>query len=202
MKYTFIHPTKNGGTACEIYFDKHYAQYITGMGHTNLCGNSNNPIIIIRNIEDRFISMYKYWKYGAIDTHFTRTKDFIEKYNNYTIKDFIQLIKDKNTKDLHTIFTWSQHFDYQTKWINNTDYKNIIIIKYEKDLHEKIDKLISFLNIPNKNIPLQKINISNDYNEIIVLDNEDRLFIEEYFKEDYELLNNINNNPLLFKIVI
>lgn len=202
MKHTFIHPTKNGGTACEIYFDKHYNEYITGMGHTNLCGNSNNPIIIIRDIPDRFISMYKYWKYGAIDTHFKRDNNFIEKYKNYTIKNFIQMLKDENKEDLHTVFTWSQHFENQIKWINNADYKNIIIIKYENDLNQKINKLISFLNIPNKNITLPKMNISNNYNENIILDNLDMTFIKEYFKEDYELLNKINNNPQLFKIVI
>jgi hypothetical protein len=202
MKYTFIHPTKNGGTSCEIYFDKYYKEFITGIGHSTLCGNSNNSIIIIRDVVDRFKSMYKYWKYGAIDTHFKRDYEFIKKYKNYTIKDFILLIKNQNKEHLHVIFTWSQHFEKQVKWINNTDYKNIIIIKYEKNLNEKINKLISFLNIPNQNITLPIMNISNDYNEKIILDNSDMDFIKEYFKEDFELLDNINNNPELFKIVI
>ena len=28
--YTFIHPTKSGGTAVEEYFNKYYSEYITG----------------------------------------------------------------------------------------------------------------------------------------------------------------------------
>ena len=34
MTYTFIHPTKTGGTAMERYFSKHYKRLIKGGGHS------------------------------------------------------------------------------------------------------------------------------------------------------------------------
>ena len=41
--YTFIHPTKTGGTALEEYFGKNYCNYITGSGHSNKCNSCDNP---------------------------------------------------------------------------------------------------------------------------------------------------------------
>jgi len=200
--YTFIHPTKTGGTACETFFQKHYSEFIQGNGHDNKCSNTNNPIIIIRDPIDRFVSMYKYWKYGSLDIdNFKRSESFINDHKKYSIKDFIALIKNKQYTELHRDFTWNQHFAPIVEWINNTPYKNIIVIQYEKNLNEKINKLLKLLNIKNKNIELPLINISNN-KEDIQLDDNDILFIKTYFNVDFELYDDINNRPYLFKHVI
>jgi hypothetical protein len=200
--YTFIHPTKTGGTAIEDYFKKHYYKYITGSAHERKCTNKNNPIIVVRDPRSRFLSMYKYWKNGAIDTIYKCDNGWKEKHKDISMLDFIDTLKNNKTK-LYNKFIWGQHFDNITTWIEDTDYKNIIIIKYENDLNEKIQKLINCLDIPNKYIPLPKVNISAS------IDNENELnhpdvnnFIEEYFKDDIKLLNTIQNNPELFKLVI
>lgn len=200
-KYTFIHPTKTGGTSCERFFKKYYPTYIQGEGHNTKCTNNNKPIIIVRDIYDRFLSMYYYWKNGAIDTRFKRDKDFINKYNNITIKQFIELIKNKKHAILFKKFTWDRHFWPITNWINNTKYENIIIIKYEKNLNEKIQTLLNTLKIPNKNILLPKVNISNRDNKE-ELDEEDKEFVKTYFKTDFELIETIETSPHLFKLVI
>ena len=70
--YTFIHPTKSGGTACENFFYEYYREYIVGLGHDYNCNNNNNPIIIVRDIKSRFFSMFTYWKCGALDTKYKR----------------------------------------------------------------------------------------------------------------------------------
>jgi hypothetical protein len=195
--YTFIHPTKSGGTAVEIYFSKHYSNYIIGCGHNNIC-NNNNPIIIVRDVKSRFLSMYKYWKNGAIDTQYKRNDEFKQKYKNFSILDFINLLKN-DKEQLFFNFTWKQHFEPTSEWIK-CDYKKIIIIKYNDDLNDKIQNLIDILGIPNKNIPLLKKNISvnTEIEDCEEIDN----FINEYFKKDIELINTINTNPELFKIVI
>ena len=201
-KYTFIHPTKTGGTACETFFKENYSEFIKGMGHDNKCMNNNNPIIIIRDPTDRFISMYKYWKYGSLDIDkFKRNSAFLQNYTNYTIKDFINLIKNKQHGDLYQNFTWNQHFEPISNWINNVDYANIIVILYEKNLNEKINKLLNLLNIKKKPVDLPIINVSNN-KENIQLDDTDILFVKSYFTDDFKLYDDINYRPELFKHVI
>ena len=197
IKYTFIHPTKSGGTSVADYFEKHYKDYIKGNNHTNKCNNNNNPIIIVRDVKSRFLSMYKYWKNGS-ELYRDKKKDT----SNVSMLQFIELLKS-NKKQLFNSYMWDVHYDNTEKWINNTDYKNIIIIKYDKDLNEKIQKLINILRIPNKNIPLIKKNISKPINNESELNNPIVIkFIEEYFQKDIELINKIENNPELFKLVI
>ena len=84
----------------------------------------------------------------------------------------------------------------------NTDYKNIIIIKYQKDLNQSIQTLIRNLKIPNKNVVMEKANVTKNKEEVIKLDEKSKKFIREHFIEDYRLIETINTNPQLFKMVI
>ena len=201
--YIFIHPTKSGGTSCERFFSIHYSNYIKGCGHENKCNNNNNSIIIVRDVKSRFISMFNYWKNGAIDTKYKRSKHFVKQNKDITILDFINILKTKE-RQLYVGFTWSAHFAQTTRWINNTNYENIIIVKYVDDLNTKIQSLLDHLNIPNKNIKLVKNNISKiiDYDSILFDHPIVDKFINEYFKDDIELYDTIINRPELFKLVI
>ena len=204
-KYTFIHPTKSGGTAIEKYFIKNYSEYIEGRGHDNVCSNTNNPIIVVRSVESRFLSMYKYWKYGAVDTRYKRDNNFKTKYKNTNIIKFINFLKNKDHYHLHKGFTWANHFEPTSNWIKDTDYSNIIIIKYEKNLNNKIQKLINSLKIPNKNINLPIINETAAWHYIeedIFKDEYINNFVHDYFKDDYKLIDIINSKPELFRSVI
>lgn len=200
--YTFIHPTKSGGTALEEYFAKHYSNFIKGLKHTNLCLPGNNPIIVVREPIDRFISMYKYWKNGSVDfkVH-KRSTEFVKKYNSYTVKDFITLLKRNSTKDLLVTFTEKEHFLQTKHWINNTPYNKIIIIKYIKNLDIKMPYILKSLGIPDKKIPLPLTNITSS-KEDIILDDDDLDFIKRRFKDDFELYNDVNNKKELFRMVI
>ena len=204
-KYTFIHPTKCGGTACEECFKQYYNQYIVGWGHNNICSNSNNPIIIVRDVKSRFISMFKYWKSGSINWSFQRNKNFINENKDSSILDFILILKT-NKKKLYGPFLGHHHFANTSYWIGNTEYKNIIVIKYVPDLNEKIKILLNILNIPNKNILIPKINISKTIDKDVELfekyNTQIDEFIEIYFNKDIKLINMIEKTPEIFKLVI
>lgn len=201
-KYTFVHIPKTGGWAIRKYFDKHYSDYIIDMSHKKRCSNHNNSIIVIRDVKSRFLSMYKYWKNGTIDREqTTRNPDFKEKHKDITILDFINILKT-DKKYLTHGFTWDDHFDIATKWIGDTDYKNIIVIKYKEDLNESVQKLINFLGIVNKNIPLAKANISVPIKDELINHPDVDEFIKEYFKDDIILIDTIEHTPEVFKVVI
>ena len=206
-KFTFIHVTKSGGTALETYFFEHYNAYITGRGHNEICTNSNNPIIVIRDAKDRFFSMYKYWKNGSEKAEFQRTEQWISQHKNVSIMDFIHMLKNKNEILYHN-FTWDQHFCPTTTWISpDMDYKNLIVIKYDKNLNDKAQKLIDFLCIPKHEnwVPVPFTNVSKTVNCDHNLNECDECvdaFINEYFKCDIELMEKITKHPELFKAVI
>ena len=202
--YTFIHPTKSGGTAVERYFRDYYKDYIIGMGHATKCSNINNPIIIVRDVKSRFLSMYKYWKNGSVDNIFgKRDESWKQKYNNATVLDFIQILKNDKSLLYHK-FTHKEHYFNTTHWIGNTDYKNIIVIKYDNNLNNKIQKLLTALSIPNKNIVLPIINKSNSIDNKVCKTNNKYVdeFIQNYFKDDIKLIKTIENKPGLFKLVL
>lgn len=201
MKYTFIHPTKSGGIAIDEYFTAHYKEFISDSKlHKNNCTDTNNSIIVVRDVESRFLSMYKYWKYGS-----DRWKREKKELKNISLIDFINLLKT-NKQKLYGGIIWNQHFDNTTAWIK-TDYKNIIVIRYVPDLNEKVQKLLQVLEIPNKYIPLPKTNVSRkieDESDLHLQLNDPivKEFISSYFKSDIELIETIRLHPERFKHVI
>jgi hypothetical protein len=143
--------------------------------------------------------MYNYWKNGTCDSRYKRDEAFKEKYASVTIKDFIILLKT-NSSGLFQGFTAQWHFIDYSYWINNTDHANIIVIKYESDLNNKIQLLLSSLNIPVTKAVLPLYNRSIISNTR--LDKYDLAFIKDYYKKDFELCKKIEDHPEQFKMVI
>ena len=199
-KYILIHPTKCGGTAVRSYLLNNYNEYFVVKGHWWKFKKNDNGIIIVRDVKDRFYSMYKYWKYGSSDCkkHSRKTID-----ENSTVLDFIKLIKE-NSKELKTRYSSIEHVLPTFNWIEGESTKNLIIIKYDKNLNNKIQNLLNYLNIPNKNIELKKLNISiiEKDNSFTKYDKEINEFIKIYYKKDFDLIYKINNNPEEFKYVL
>ena len=198
--YTFIHPTKSGGTALEEHFSQHYDNYIEGRNHYNKCTPQNNPIIVLREPVDRFISMYKYWKYGS--NVFLRSKEFMDKYSSYTIKDYIDLIKINDLEELIIDFTYNEHILPTSYWLNGTPLDKIIIIIYVKNLDEKMTNILKTLGIPDKKIPIPIVNITKNSEEKVTLDDDDLHFIRTQYKEDFDLYEKAQNQPYLFRKVL
>jgi hypothetical protein len=145
--------------------------------------------------------MFNYWKYGSKDGPYIRSAEFLEKYQSYGIKDFIQLLRTQAFDHLYQDFTWSQHFASISTWVNAVDYDKIIVIRYDKNLNTKIKLLLKKLKMPNKDIILPRVNVSQK-KEPLEFDNEDMNFIKQYYDSDFILWNDVFANKELFKLVI
>ena len=201
VKYTFIHPTKCGGTALELHFQKYYSSYIHGTGHNNIASSRNNPIIVIRDPIDRIISMYKYWKNGATDTKYKRDNQWLEKTADISISEFIDMIISKDRR-LKTNFTWEAHYASYRKWLNPRIWKNTIVIVYKSNLNESMHKLLKLLNIKHKNETLPIKNKTKSLNENTKLTVNDMKRLKQYFEYDFELFDAILNQSDKFLYVI
>jgi hypothetical protein len=207
--YTFIHIPKCGGSCVEKYFENHYSDRIQGVTHKHLCEKDNNPIVIVRNPVDRFVSLYHYWKNGSHGRN-SRGSDFTEKYGDYTIKDFIEMFKRNNEAiknnwmhEMVTGYMWRLHYFPQVYWMAPEFYSNSIVIIYTEDLNKKIHSLLEYIGVEDKNIELEHSNVTRKKEgENVELDENDIIWLKEQFKEDFEMWDSVNNNPLLFKHVI
>ena len=207
--YTFIHIPKCGGSPVENYFEKHYSDRIFGTTHKWLSTKDNNPIVIIREPIERFISLYHYWKNGSHGRN-SRNQEFIDKYGKYTISDFIRTFKTCipaiNGNYMHELsvgFTWRVHFFKQVYWIPPECFANSIVVLYNNDLNDKIHQLLEYIGVVDKNIPLEKSNATRKKDgEEVVISDEDMAWLKEWFKEDFILWEAAKHLPQLFKKVI
>ena len=211
-KYHFIHITKSGGSC--FYFNttkaENYSDFIEfdrlKLAHELTCAEVDNPIVIVRDVESRFYSMYRYWKYGS--ELWPRSIEKLEQTLHYSILDFIELlengdmVKITELSDNETI--WFKHFLPSSHWIKEKDYSKTVVVRYQRDLNEQFQKLFRRLGFDiNANYP--KINASRpDSSEKIWENNKAKIneFISKYFEDDIKLINSINSNPSLFRLVI
>lgn len=203
-KFLFIHPTKVGGSAFITYVQKYYPNHFEYKGHDFKSSDTPNPILFIRDPYDRFLSMYKYWKYGSIDyKDHKHSNNHIEKVQNYGIKDFIQFVKKKDLI-LVTPFTSFTHIRPQIWWINENDYKKCIIVYYDKnEMEKKVFALLDYFEnqkiLKNGKYEFMKVNVSDSNQEKNILDEEDQKEIYNIYRNDFEFIEKIKNESHLFK---
>lgn len=204
MTHTFVHPTKTGGTAVEQYFKRHHSRKVRGAGHIHTCGNSLNPITIVRHPMERFVSMYQYWRNGAVDGKYKRDPGWTEVD---TISEFIAKLESKDRsfvkRYLHRDFTTDLHFAEQRHWLKPADYAKTIVVAYDKEaLDEKLRELLKHLGLPPVGLPLPRVNVTRtDDGVCCEMTPRDEAWVRERFKADYDLWHLVTRHPQRFKKV-
>ena len=194
--YIFVHTPKCGGLSMRKFSKDSPIKGFDKI-HRLTCKNGVNPIIIVRDPIDRFISLYRFWKNGSSDV-------FKKKYaSKHTVKEFIDCMKAKRMKSLvQTGGTMRCHFQTQTCWIQSDTYARAIVIRYQKDLGPSITKLFEYLGMPLPSEEYPRVNESIRGSESVDLDEVDIAWIHEYYAADFVLWDLVNNHPEQFRKVI
>ena len=181
---TFIHVPKTSGSSV-VEFLKNYDFKI--LGHEHFL-KDDVAVLVIREPIDRFQSSYNYWKHYCIED-----KKCDE---SVTVSHFIEYIKTNNSI-LYTTHTWDVHYLPQSNYMATENYKKAIVIRYDKDkMESKLNSLLEYLNIENKNIKLTHNNKSTTYT--INIQQDDLLWLMQYYKDDFDLWNKLNTSTDLF----
>ena len=205
MRYTFVHPTKTGGTAVEQYFKEHHFGAVRGEGHLHTCANSANPIVTLRHPLDRFVSIFQYWRNGAADGKYRRDVEDWVPVN--TISEFIGKMRERDgsfvRNFLHRDFTTHLHFVEQRHWLKPADHGKTIVILYDKDgMDAKIRELLKHLSLPCVGLPIPRVNVTRSSEGVVCeLTADDREWIERHYKADFDLWHLATKHPHRFKKV-
>lgn len=202
--HTFVHVTKTGGTAVEQYFKAHHPRQVKGVGHLHRCGNSSNPIVIIRDPMERFVSMFEYWRNGATDGKYQRKAEWV---SVNTISDFVRKLRGKDRSFernfLHRDFTTNLHFCEQAYWLKPADYAKTTVLVYDRDrMDEKLRALLTHLGLPHRGLPLPRVNVTKTDSRVDTsMTDDDRAWVRERFRCDFELWHMVTRHPGRFKVV-
>ena len=191
-RYTFIHVPKTSGSALHKVLDKYPKNFdvYSNHFHNMVATKFNRPILCIREPTDRFLSIYKYWRQHA--------PKFYPKINT-SLKYFIQLLKKKSKFLLvgNPPFLSEYHYFQQVNYIDPSVYPYSIIIMYDKNQMEaKTNALLKYLEITEKDVPVPVKNVSLKTD--VQLDDEDLQYVQEKYKDDYQLWDELQQHPEKF----
>jgi hypothetical protein len=201
----FIHIPKNAGTSIkELCNDKlKYNEHGTNVFNPTL----NNQLVILRNPVDRFVSAVKYCLYNSKynSRQQKKTVELLLKNNINTPDKFINIWKNKNHPKheilMEEIYNKSHKIDNkkikykwtytpQLAWFNKPKY--ILIMD---NLDKELKYIFNDLNMPYN---LKKQNTTKKEN--LTISNENLVWINNFYKEDWVLYNKYKNIPFKNRI--
>ena len=183
----------------EQFLEAHYSEYFVGKGHENKCSDFENPIIIIRDPFDRFLSIFYYWKYGATAGPYQREDDW--RPDCESPGHFIAKLRAHEEIKLSHTFTEGFHFAEQHDWIRERDFNRTIVLKYSSNLDESMHTLFRLLRINDNKISLPYVNKTRG-KQAYCFTEDDKQWIQSAYEKDIRLWDLINRCPKRFKKVI
>jgi thiol-disulfide isomerase/thioredoxin len=174
------------------------------MGHMHTCTNSPKPIIIVRDPMERFVSMFNYWRNGAVSGQYVRKRNWCPPCD--TIAEFVKRLRENDPKftrkHLHKDFTTHLHFVEQSHWIKPIDYAKSIVVIYDKlRMEEKLRELLRYMRLPGKGFPLPLVNVTKVSAAACEIGPEEEEWIRKRFKKDFDLWHMVNRHQSRFKKV-
>jgi hypothetical protein len=201
--YDIISIPKTGGTIFKqyLYDSEYYSQYFyyadlinkekkpRSWPHSVRSCDVENPVLIIREPLDRFISCYNYYNNGSEVWGGDKKQVSVEEF-----------LSDSCPQKPHF---WFAHFRTQSWYMSEKDYKKTIVLVYNKDIGRLINKLLYELKIPaNKTAePVEKFNVTKK-TKVGGFSNTQLRLVHEKYKEDFVLYEKLLNRPDMFKKVI
>lgn len=195
--FGFVHITKTGGASFHDFIYHNYLDYFIfdSIPHQTTAISYSNPVIIVRNPFDRFLSMFNYWQNGSelYDPLFGKTNISIPVFFKYFYKGLL-------SKESIKTYVWKHHFLPQTYWLSEDCYQKSTIIVYNQNFENTISKFTKIIGLPKPIYPLKYINKSKKH--IDYLTSKDKKIIYQHYQKDFELYYNICSHPDRFKLVI
>lgn len=169
MDYIFCHIPKTGGISINN------ALGLNSIGHRVFDKKKNYKFFVfsfVRNPYDRFLSCFYFLKKGGCNTFDLKDKKFF--LRNYDLGEFIE-------KNLLFSSKYQKHFRPQSFWLpNGADF----IGRFE-NLQADFDKLMDFLKIEKKQLPLMNTTKKDAYN----LSKKEKNIIYKVYKKDFIKFN-------------
>lgn len=207
--FGFVHVPKTGNTSLINFFYENYSQFcspcINPIPHSCISSDIDKRckiIVSIRDPLDRFLSSYNYYLYGSEKYHAKKPIFYREKNINLFITNILPIIHKTSFHDvLGKDYLWNVHFLPQSFWLKKEDYSRTIILKYRKNWSSIIGILTEYLNIPHTENPVPHTNITKKKRQINIR-KKIKYYIDDFYAQDYVLLQAINTNPSIFMKVI
>ena len=191
--FVHLHIPKTGGISIESFLLQHFPnKFIFTFTHNYTIEDfpENICLVVVRDPRDRFISVYKYWRYGS-NLYFRGNSSDLSLTLNITgyeewkspitsIFDFMnaagnishpfhsyvlhRLNASQEGRGMDDAQTWGVHFQPQSNWLKGANRRNVVLLRYSTSsdtFSKRFFRALRYLALnPPNNTKLEPINTS------------------------------------------
>ena len=200
--YGFLHPTKTGGTSFISFVEEYLSDFIAVRGHSTTSSHVLNaskiPIMFVRNPIDRFVSIFRYWRFGS--DRWLRRKDW--KPPAEDIHEFIAKFDRFTDGEKYCNYFFGAHLEQQSWWLPRPDWDKTLIVRYSRsNLHDNVFELLSHIGLDTLTTgkTLELVNITTSHKIQPTLSEKELAWLRKRYKKDFGLWDDVTNNTDKFK---